>query len=110
MIKMSEKERKEKIEEIIRKVKVKMYAHVKGMYDYDMLVSHELDYNQWKLLLGYIEQLQNNWNELKKWLEDELEIFKSRNCYDRKNLIIAIETVLNKMQELEGNNDSKRDV
>ena len=48
---------------------------------------------------------KNNWNELKKWLEEELEILKSRNCSDRKNLIIVIETVLNKMQELEQGKD-----
>ena len=61
--------------------------------------------NKCKVLLNYIGQLQNNWNELKKWLEEELEILKSRNCYDRKNLIIVIETVLNKMQELEQGKD-----
>ena len=103
MIKMSEKERKEKIEEIIRKVKVKMYAHVKGMYDYDMLVSHELDYNQWKLLLGYIEQLQNNWNELKKWLEKR-EFNSDYESYLVENYTTYTE-ILSKMQELEQGKD-----
>ena len=29
--------------------------------------------NNCKVLLNYIEQLQNNWNELKKWLEYKVE-------------------------------------
>ena len=55
------------------------------------------------------EQLQNNWNELKKWLENQKETLSWMN----KELLLSfknkeikcIEEVLNKMQELEGNNE-----
>ena len=48
----------------------------------------------------YIKQLQNNWNELKKWLEEQ-PIFD----------YIAPVDIKRKMREIEeGINDSKRDV
>ncbi len=47
--------------------------------------------------VDYIEQLQNNWNELKKWLEKQLGKGFSENE-------IYID-VIYKMQELEGNNE-----
>ena len=56
-----------------------------------------------KLLIDYIDKLQNNWNELKKWLED--------NRYDKNYESYRIEDytkyrdVLNKMQELEQGKD-----
>ena len=52
-------------------------------------------------LIEYIkalEQLQNNWNELKNWLEEEKGQWgKDNSCW--------YESVLDKMQELEGNNE-----
>ena len=43
-------------------------------------------------------QLENNWNELKKWLEEEKGQYgKDNRCW--------YESVLDKMQELEGNNE-----
>ena len=50
--------------------------------------------------VDYIEQLQNNWNELKKWLEEE-----SNNTIYATGHLTAICMTLNKMQELEGNNE-----
>lgn len=44
--------------------------------------------NDKKYHLCCIEQLQNNWNELKKWLQS-----------------LGLLTVVMKMQELEGNNE-----
>ena len=50
-------------------------------------------------------KLQNNWNELKKWLEECLNEIKQNDVYDRTSYengeIIAIESVSAKMQELE---------
>ena len=47
-------------------------------------------------------QLKNNWNELKKWLEEE-KMYLYR-AFDGSRCIRHHE-VLNKMQELEGNNE-----
>lgn len=47
--------------------------------------------------VDYIEQLQNNWNELKKWLEEE-----SNNTIYATGHLTAICMTLNKMQELQG--------
>jgi hypothetical protein len=43
-----------------------------------------------------VDRLQNNWDELKKWLSAREFRYGTR---------IDIQEVLNKMQELEGNND-----
>ena len=48
-----------------------------------------------------IEQLQNNWNELKKWLEDENNQKYSQYIYNYS----INNWVLNKMQELEQGKD-----
>lgn len=52
--------------------------------------------NDCKTLFNYIEQLQNNWNELKKWVD-------SICFYDTDT--ITYEQISDKMQELEGNNE-----
>lgn len=56
-------------------------------------------------LYNRIIELQNNWNELKKWLEECLNEIKQNDVYDRTSYengkIIAIESVSEKMQELE---------
>ena len=52
--------------------------------------------------VDYIEQLQNNWNELKKWLI-QLQKFKGIN---QQGFSWGVaQEVLDKMQELEGNNE-----
>lgn len=53
-------------------------------------------------------QLQNNWNELKKWLESWLE--NDKHCYLAENPIDkcrceVYKELLNKMQELEQGKD-----
>ena len=51
------------------------------------------------------KQLQNNWNELKKWLI-QLQKFKGIN---QQGFSWGVaQEVIDKMQELEGNNDSRR--
>ena len=54
--------------------------------------------NQCKVLLDYIKQLQNNWNELKKWLEEEYKYVPTYYCR-------MIKIISNKMQELEQGKD-----
>ena len=49
-------------------------------------------------VVDYINYLQNNWNELKKWLEeDNYKVFEE--------IWVNTQEVLDKMQELEGNNE-----
>lgn len=54
------------------------------------------------------KQLQNNWNELKKWLEEKRKETKICNCTTRSYLrrVEQFIAMQNKMEELEsGNND-----
>ena len=55
-----------------------------------------------KILLEYITQLENNWNELKKWLEEEIN--KGGSSIDLSIRIHTLQEVLNKLNELEGGN------
>jgi hypothetical protein len=92
----------EKLDLIIKKIKVAMYNHRKDMYDYEMLVTHELDYNEWKILIDYIEQLQHNWNELKKWLKEEEQEYRKDSYSGEYAWIIGTTVrVLNKIQSLD---------
>ena len=52
-------------------------------------------------------QLQNNWNELKNGLKS---LFEFEEGVVSKDYLECAEDTLEKMQEMEGNNDSKRDV
>lgn len=62
-------------------------------------------------VLAEKEQLQNNWNELKKMLEKYIESYDNRMCLpfgDIKRLSrerMLLNNVLEKMQELEGKNE-----
>ena len=62
-------------------------------------------------LYNRIIELQNNWNELKKWLEEFLNEIKQNDVYDRTSYedgkIIAIEIISEKMQELEKVKDER---
>ena len=60
--------------------------------------------------VDYIEQLQNNWNELKKWLGTRINNDKDyeRNSHIKEKLQVedyVIKQVMFFMQELEGNNE-----
>lgn len=55
-------------------------------------------------------QLQNNWNELKKWLEEAIKETESSLSYkvgdlDAVGFIVAYKETLNKMQELKRGKD-----
>ena len=54
----------------------------------------------WEKVTKSLIKLQNNWNELKKWAEKEIR--QSGSKYDRW----GYEECLDKMQELENNNDN----
>lgn len=62
-----------------------------------------------KIFFVLNDKQQNNWNELKKWLEECLNDLKQNDVYDRTSYetgqIIATECIMAKMQELEGNNE-----
>ena len=60
--------------------------------------------------VDYIEQLQNNWNELKKWLGTRMNTDKDYeiNSHIKEKLQVenyVIKQVMFFMQELEGNNE-----
>jgi hypothetical protein len=52
-----------------------------------------------KRYLVLTDKSQNNWNELKKWLEEESKLKGSETAY------LYYGKVLKQMQELEGNNE-----
>lgn len=88
MIKMDEEEL-DSIQELIER-KLLMVEVMGG------LTSHDKKFiNLW----NYTMQLQNNWNELKKWLE--LIVMQER---EGKTIYLSFKDILSKMQELEGNN------
>lgn len=50
-------------------------------------------------VVDYINQLQNNWNELKKWLAEEIE--EQERIWRQRGIIYSYKKVFDKMQELE---------
>lgn len=64
-------------------------------------------------IIKYIEELENNWNELKKWLEliqdyhiEQRGLVDNEFNYSLESEDIdVLGDVLHKMQELEGNNE-----
>lgn len=52
-----------------------------------------------------LEQLQNNWNELKKWLEEEYEYYDKHGSSVHGYAMGQIRRTENKMQELEQGKD-----
>lgn len=72
-----------------------MYDHLGDIYSYKDIEDKKQAEQQRKIeLMGNaIKQLQNNWNELKKWLENG------------RNYRMYLFEILDKMQELEGNNE-----
>ena len=56
-------------------------------------------YYQLENYIFTLEKIQNNWNELKKWLEEEYKYVPTYYCR-------MIEIIFNKMQKMEGNNDN----
>ena len=50
--------------------------------------------------VDYIEQLQNNWNELKEYLKEKMSVYEQQEA---SNFYV----VLNKMQEIEKNDSNE---
>lgn len=53
------------------------------------------------------DKLQTKWRKLNGWLEDQIKDYREKGWFPTA---WNLNEVLDKMQELEGNNDSKRDV
>ena len=84
------------VKELIEQLEEYASGGVSGLYPFEESV---------KALLDYINQLETNIDELKKWLEE----FQEDYCYDTdveyfckdENVEIKVQDVLDKMQELE---------
>lgn len=82
----------------------------KIIYDYIMELQEEVKRCEKGnvILDNEVDELQNDWNELKKWLESWLE--NDKHCYLAENPIDkcrceVYKELLNKMQELEQGKD-----
>lgn len=73
------------------------------------LVNHIIDLekysNEDKKEIRNLKQLQNNWNELKKWLEDEIDYCSGTDDMDFISMKNAYESTMLEMQELEQGKD-----
>lgn len=113
---------KEKIQEILEELKdgaensTVIYATFDGSDEEEFENDKLLTPESCKLLFNYITQLQNNWNELKKWLEEEIKQYdnvglkfkKQGNfeCASRSyDYLKQYQTMLSKIQELEGKSE-----
>ena len=104
MIKMNE----EKLIEILKDNIPDDY--IRGCDTADGIGKYITDKDSWQYqLYVYVSKLQNNWNELKKWLEDEVKNLDKENPMGHDTTLTAYEgaydNALDKMQELEGNNE-----
>ena len=54
-------------------------------------------------VVDYINYLQNNWNELKKYISEQLQYYSL--CEDDYKEFNILDSVERKIQELEGNNE-----
>lgn len=75
----------------------KIWLRTKDGQEYFIYKTEKCDMQ--KELTETINKLQNNWNELKKWLED------TRKYETWCEMAEAYNIIINKMQELEGNNE-----
>ena len=87
-----------------------MNEEVKINCDNDVMkYSPDQIYDKFDDLQTREQKLQNNWNELKKWLEECLNEIKQNDVYDRTSYeqgqIIALESSIAKVQELEQGKD-----
>lgn len=95
---MNEEEIEKQLKKSRRQNKDERYEYINSHFNqtnYAMV----LEKYTLKILRKYM-QLQNNWNELKKWLEEE-----SNNTIYATGHLTAICMILNKMQELEQGKD-----
>ena len=94
MIKMNEEKLIEKLKDNIPE------DYIRGCDTSDGIECYEIDTDSWQYqLYVYVSKLQNNWNELKKWLEEQIKDYRKREWFPVAN---NLKEVLNKMQELQG--------
>ena len=55
--------------------------------------------------LNCLQKVQNNWNELKKWLEEAIE--EQEKIWRQREIIYSYKNILNKIQELEQGKDEE---
>ena len=57
--------------------------------------------------LNCLQKVQNNWNELKKWLEEAIEDINKLECPDSYDIIekVTLKNIVKKAQELEQGKD-----
>ena len=65
----------------------------------------DLELEKFNILVGKLHELNNNWNELKKWLEEAIE--EQEKIWRQREIIYSYKNILYKMQELEGNNETR---
>ena len=92
-------------EELIKEIKKSRKQNTNERYEYINSHFNQTNYaisleKYIKELLKENKELENNWNELKKWLEEETK--KGGSSIDLSIRIHTIQEVLNR---LEGNND-----
>lgn len=77
---------------------------IKQIVDRVLLTIKHAEEPEWNILYDYVTKLQNNWNELKKWVKEYEENSYGLGSYET-GIADSLRDVLKKMQELEGNND-----
>ena len=89
-------------EEYLEKIKHEFAEYTSNTYWLNIIIDIIDDLKE---VIAESKQLQNNWNELKKWLEECLNEIKQNDVYDRTSYeqgqIIALESSIAKAQELE---------
>lgn len=88
---ISEKDFLKEKELLLNSIEQNTKEHWKNYYK-DVPI--ECIYDDLVIDINEIKRLQNNWNELKKWLEEKMSVYEYQEA---SNFYV----VLNKMQELE---------
>ena len=76
---------------------------IKQIVDRVLLTIKYAEEPEWNILYNYVTKLQNNWNELKKSIENDLKEYEESE-FHIKEPPISIQTKINiliQMQELE---------
>ena len=74
--------------------------------EFDEFIANDAVNRHIKTLQQELDQHKNNWEELKKWLEQEYLEWKDCEDVMTKNFAMEDKTILNKMKELEEKNNA----
>ena len=81
---------------------IKKFANDLWKKEFDKFIVNDIVDRYIKTLQHQLDQYKNNWEELKKWLKEEIErLMKIEQTNNVIFLIGAYDEVLNKMKELE---------